>query len=84
MRRLTATEAARQFSDVLDAVEHERATFVITRNGDEIARIGPATVPNGAAIRRLVEEYGPDPEWAREIAEARALLTVAEKPIWPD
>lgn len=83
MKRVTATEAARRFSDLLDAVQHEGATFTITRSGREVARIGPAAVPNGAAIRRLLEEYGPDPEWADEIAATRALLTI-EKPIWTD
>jgi prevent-host-death family protein len=83
MRRLIATEAARRFSDLLDAVEHERATFAITRNGQEVARIGPAGVPNGAAVRSLLGSYGPDLEWAHEIAATRALLTI-EKPIWPD
>jgi prevent-host-death family protein len=33
MKRLSATEAARHFADVLAAVEHRHETFTVTRGG---------------------------------------------------
>lgn len=80
---MTATEAARSFSDLLDAVEHRAETFVITRNGEVVAQLGPALVGNGAALKRLLRELPPDPDWAGELVELRASFPV-EVPSWLD
>jgi len=41
MRDISATEAGRHFSEVLDAVEHRHESFVVVRKGRSIARIVP-------------------------------------------
>lgn len=83
MKQITATEAARRFSEVLDAVEHAGETFVITRGGRAVASIGPARTGNGRALRDLLRRHRPDPAWAGEIRDVRRLLTGRDLP-WPD
>src|SRR5438128_10998408 len=47
---LSATEAARHFSEVLDRVEHQGASFTVVRNGKPVARLLPAASSNGADV----------------------------------
>lgn len=83
MKDLSATEAARRFSEVLDAVEHRHETFIVTRNGKPVARIAPASTANGKRVKEIFLAHTPDPEWAGELRELRAMLTPEERP-WPD
>lgn len=75
MESLTATEAARRFSALLDAVEHGQETFVITRAGKAVARVEPVARANGAAVRSLIGRRAVDAGWARELRELRDSLT---------
>lgn len=83
MKNLTATELARQLSGVLDEVEHRGESFVVSRNGRSIAELKP-TKKSGTVgdLLKLLEEYPPDPDWARDLAEARKLLYVKDRD-WP-
>jgi prevent-host-death family protein len=83
MRRLTATEAARRFSELLDAVEDGGETFLVLRHGRTVARIGPATGARGAAAKELLRGRPRDRAWARELRELRADLRPEERS-WPD
>lgn len=58
MRTITATEAARNFSEILDKVEHGEE-IVIMRGKREIARMVPikAEKPNGAALLKALTEW---------------------------
>jgi prevent-host-death family protein len=49
MRRLTATDAARRFSEVLDAVEMHGESFLVVRRGQAVARIEPARAATAGA-----------------------------------
>jgi prevent-host-death family protein len=65
---MTATEVARNFSAVLDAVGAGESV-VITRGGEQIAKIVPAPRANGAALAEAVRQWQeqnppPDEEWA--------------------
>lgn len=71
MRQLSATDAARSFSDVLDSVESERETFVVVRHGRAVATIGPARVGTGRALKDALREHRPDAAWAAELRELR-------------
>ncbi len=82
MKEVTATEAARHFSEVLDAVEHRGESFMVIRKGRAVARIEPARTSTWGDVLELLREYPPDPDWAREIAETRALLT--DRDPWSD
>ena len=82
MKELTATEAARRFSDLLDDIEHRGESVVVTRRGRPVARIEPATLSTGAALRAVLAIHRPDRAWAAELASLRSLLEVEERP-WP-
>lgn len=60
MREMTASEASRSFSAVLDSVEHGES-IVVTRAGRRIATIAPAPRANGAALRSVFERWHRDP-----------------------
>jgi prevent-host-death family protein len=72
---MTATEASRHFSDLLDAVERgERVT--ILRGSWPIAEIGPARRRTGADVRTALEGTPPpDEAFAASISEALAMVT---------
>jgi len=41
MKTLSVTEAVRNFSAVLDSIEHDKEEVVLVRNGRQIARLVP-------------------------------------------
>ncbi len=79
VRDLTATDAARHFSEVLDAIEHRHESFVIFRNGRPIARIGPAQSATGERVKALLRRHPRDGAWMQELRELRAGLTIEER-----
>jgi prevent-host-death family protein len=79
MRRLTATEAARRFSELLDAVEDDGESFLVLRRGRTVARIGPATAARGAAVKSLLHARPRDRAWARELRQLRTGLSLEER-----
>ncbi|HEX9236388.1 MAG TPA: type II toxin-antitoxin system Phd/YefM family antitoxin [Actinomycetota bacterium] len=74
MKDLTATQAARRFSELLDEVEHRGESFTVRRNGRPVARILPVSRPNGKAFLEFLKNHQPDRGWARELNEVRSLL----------
>lgn len=60
MREMTASEASRSFSAVLDSVEHGE-TIVVTRAGRRVATIAPAPRANGATLRAVFDRWHGDP-----------------------
>jgi antitoxin (DNA-binding transcriptional repressor) of toxin-antitoxin stability system len=83
MKQLSATEAARRFSDVLDSVESDRETFVVVRHGRVVATIGPALAGTGRALKSALRKHPPDAEWALELRELRDGVGVGTDP-WHD
>ena len=81
VQTITATEAARAFSDLLNRVRHEHQSFVILRGGERVARIEPASppiAPTGLDLDRLLAEDIPPlsvDEAARFEADIRAART---------
>lgn len=62
VQTITATEAARAFSKLLNRVRDERQSFVIVRGGERVARIDPAsppTAPTGSELDRLLTDVIP-------------------------
>jgi prevent-host-death family protein len=80
MKTVNATEAARNFSEVLDGVEHRGQSYLVTRGGKPVARITPVPVANGRAVKQLLRDHRPDPGWAGELAALRADLPAEETP----
>jgi prevent-host-death family protein len=83
VKDISATDAARNFSEVLDAIEHRREEFTVSRNGLPVARISPIAAPSGRAVKDVLLGYRPDPLWAEELASLRSLLVTEERP-WND
>jgi prevent-host-death family protein len=81
---MTATEASRHFSDLLDAVERgERVT--ILRGSHPIAEIGPAHRRTGTDLRTALESTSPpDEAFARDISAAVGLVTSEVSDPWAD
>jgi len=52
MKRISATEASRSFSRVLDQAEHNGESFIIERNGQPVAELRPA--PRSSTVADLV------------------------------
>ncbi|MGH8886071.1 MAG: type II toxin-antitoxin system Phd/YefM family antitoxin [Egibacteraceae bacterium] len=78
MADVSATEAARNFADLLDAVERGER-FTIIRRGKAVAHLEPPHHGRGGDVKSVLREHRPDPGWARELAETRLLLTVEER-----
>src|SRR5256712_8670034 len=76
-RRISATDASRKFSDLLDAVEHRGEEFVVERRGRAVAELTPARgrVADGATwgdVLRLFDGgVRPAPQFARGMPRIR-------------
>ncbi|WP_206446562.1 type II toxin-antitoxin system Phd/YefM family antitoxin [Agrococcus sp. KRD186] len=70
MRTISATEASRQFSDLLDAVEAGE-TLTVTRGGRKVVEIRPARRATGRDLRAaLAGTDAPDERVASDISAA--------------
>lgn len=84
MRTISATEASRRFSDLLDAIE-AGDTVTVTRGNRPIAEIRPAPRRTGRDLRAaLADAPPPDDRFAEDVAGARKLLTDDEGDPWAD
>ncbi len=83
-RKLSATEAARNFSEILNRVKYRGESFIIERNGEAIGKLRPAT-PSRFAARDLVGLLKALPEvdadYLRDLEElSRAQPALSESP----
>ena len=79
MPDVSATEAARNFADLLDAVEHRGEHFTIVRRGKAVAHLEPTSRGRGADTKALLSRHRPDARWNRDLAAVRTLLEVDER-----
>jgi prevent-host-death family protein len=79
VQRLSATDAARRFSELLDAVERRGESFLVVRRGRAVARIEPARAANGKRVKEILRANPPDRRWASELRELRAALTLEDR-----
>lgn len=77
---VSATDAARNFSDILDAVEHRGERFTIVRRGRIIAQLDPVTTGKGSDVKAMLRRHRPDSGFARDIVGIRELLEVERRP----
>jgi len=71
MRRITATDAARNFASMLDEVERHGAEFVIERRGRVVASVAPASAGNGRALKDALSGMPADDAWPDELRRLR-------------
>jgi prevent-host-death family protein len=79
MSDVSATDAARNFADLLDAVEHRGEHFTIVRRGKAIAHLEPMDRGLGSQVKALLGRHRPDPDWAIDLGEVRELLVIEER-----
>lgn len=83
MKQLSATDASRRFSEVLDEVERSGESYVVVRHGRAVATIGPASGGTGKALKEALRAHQPDDDWAGELRELREGLEPVADP-WRD
>ena len=82
MRTMTATEASRNFSELIDAIERGE-TVTITRGHHAVAEIMPARRRTGGDLRAALEQIPPpDDRFAADIAAALALISSEGEDPW--
>lgn len=88
MERISATEAARGFSEVLNRVRYQGTSFEVERGNEVVARIVPAQVPAGVRVVDLNRLFARLPSlgeaeaaaFEEDLAEARRNIEPAEDP----
>ena len=78
---ISATEAVRNFSELLNQIHYLQRTFTIRRNGEVVAVLGPAPKPKRGTLADLIElfkEADLDEDWADDMRAVRA--SVGEMP----
>lgn len=83
MKQLSATDASRRFSEVLDSVERGGESFVVMRHGRAVATIGPTGGGAGKVLKEALRANRPDGAWADELRELREGLEPVTDP-WRD
>ena len=81
--RVSATEAARHFSDLLNRVLYGREEFVIVRGGAAVGQLVPAPPERptlGELLRRLASLDRPDAGFASDLAEIQERQPRLEEP----
>jgi prevent-host-death family protein len=76
---ITATEAARRFADVLDAVEHDHESFTIVRRGRVVAQLEPVSRGRGADVKALLRRHHLDEAWVDDLAAVRSLVELDDR-----
>jgi prevent-host-death family protein len=76
---ITATEAARNFADLLDAVEHRGEHFTVVRRGKVIARLEPAAPGQGSQLKDVLRRHRGDRAWATDLSSVRDLLEIEDR-----
>jgi antitoxin (DNA-binding transcriptional repressor) of toxin-antitoxin stability system len=75
MRIVTAREASRNFSELLDVIERGE-TVMITRGHHAIAEMRPARRKTGADLRAALDHIPPpDDRFADDISRALAVIS---------
>lgn len=58
MKKITATEAARGFADILNRVRYQGESYEVLRNGEAVARIVPAGPTRALTAGEITELLG--------------------------
>src|SRR5487761_1434740 len=76
MITVTATQAARNFANLLDAVEHGE-TVVVTRDGVPVGRLTPERRTSADRLKAVLRDQPADPGFADDLLAAHADLCSA-------
>ena len=85
--KIGATELARRLSDVLNRVRYRDERFLVERNGEPIATIGPAApfarITLAELVARLPSTGSGDAGFADDLEAIQASQSPAESSAWP-
>jgi prevent-host-death family protein len=76
---VSATDAARNFSDLLDAIEHRGEHYTVVRRGRPVARLQPVPHGSGADVKAALREHRPDRAWAAELTAMRDVIRLDDR-----
>jgi prevent-host-death family protein len=79
MPEVSATEASRSFSDLLDGVEHRGERYTIVRRGRVIAQLEPVTAASGAQVKAMLRRHRVDRAWGDEVAALRGQVIAEDR-----
>ena len=79
MSEITATDAARNFADLLDAVEFRGERITIIRRGRAVALVEPISSGLGADVKALLQRHPIDAEWTVTLEEIRNLVVTKDR-----
>ena len=79
MTDVSATDAARNFADLLDAIEHRGEHFTIVRRGKAIAHLEPMSRGRGVDVKALLRRHHPDSGWVGDLNEVRDLVEIDDR-----
>ncbi|MCP3959156.1 MAG: type II toxin-antitoxin system prevent-host-death family antitoxin [bacterium] len=83
---ITATEAARRFSDLLNRVRYRGEIFRIVRSGEEVAQLAAPSPCSETSLRALLSklqaERTGDPEFADELERIQTEQPAPEEGLW--
>jgi prevent-host-death family protein len=76
---ISATNAARNFAELLDAVEHKGERITIVRRGRAVAHIEPVARGLGSDVKSLLERHPADAHWMESLKQVRELVVIEER-----
>lgn len=79
MTDISATDAARNFAQLLDAAEHRGEHFTIVRRGKAIAHVEPVGRGRGADAKAVLGRHHVDDGWSEDVGHVRDLLDLDER-----
>lgn len=79
MAEVSATDAARNLADLLDAIEHRGERFTIVRRGRRVAHLEPIDVGGGSSVKDVLRRHQPDKGWAADLDAVRGLLELDDR-----
>ena len=84
---ITATELAKNLSDILNRIHYRGERFVIQRGGEPIATLGPVTGILEVRMRDVIAQIGdltlPGEDFAEDLESIQSAQSPAEAAPWP-
>lgn len=74
-KTVSATDAARNLSDLLNRIQYRGEHYIIVRNGARVAELKPSTGSErtlGDFVRRMRDLPSVDPDFREDLVEIRA------------
>jgi prevent-host-death family protein len=79
MAEISATKAARNFAELLDAVEHRGERITIVRRGRAVAHIEPVANGLGSDVKSILKRHTVDTQWLASLRETRDLVVPEDR-----